>query len=149
MADPMENDPMPPPNKVPKKKPRRKTDQLAPPPLMSVGPPVHDVCPTCHRPWPSPREKQEEKKATTAAAVAHLPEPTIFACPFLPPELLRPVKKYPKKYLPFVSGQNSSAPSKFFVVPAEALIDNTTSAAAPPAESAQSTNVYDELAIED
>jgi hypothetical protein len=146
-------------------------------------PPHYGVCPTCQRPWdgvegsPMPTTTEEEVKQpvksskpkktkihkteeapinTNNSTGPAAPSDTsdIFACPFLPPDLLRPVVKYPRKYLPFVSGQNSSAPTVFAIVSIEPA--PSTAAAAADAKETHETGpqetgdhdngVYDEFA---
>lgn len=86
--------------------------------------------------------------AETTAAAAGPETSDIFACPFLPPDLLQPVAKYPRKYMPFVSGQNSSAPTIFALV--AAVVDangaKTDPAAAAPPANTTDNGAYDDFA---
>lgn len=144
MADQSALQPPPPPAVRKKKKfPARKR------------PPHYGVCPTCQRPWDGvegsalllteTKQPTEPIKPTTTA-----PETSsdIFACPFLPPDLLQPVAKYPRKYMPFVSGQNSSAPTIFTIVAASAVADPAAAAPAQETETMNTNNggVYDDFA---
>lgn len=118
-------------------------------------PPHYGVCPTCQRPWDGVEgsalltETKQPAKPMAAEATAAGPETNdIFACPFLPPDLLQPVAKYPRKYMPFVSGQNSSAPTIFALVAAVVDADGVKpdpAAAAAPTNTADN-GVYDDFA---
>ncbi len=80
------------------------------------------TCPTCRRPF---EEEKKQKPQVIAAPPVVVAPPAVAAeikvpdwpCPFLSPELLLPVKKYPRKFYPFTSGQNASSPTKFQVIP--------------------------------
>lgn len=124
-------------------------------------PPHYGVCPTCQRPWdgvegspvPPPSVPQAPQQPSHVAEIKQQQPPNngmdtsdIFACPFLPPDLLQPVAKYPRKYLPFVSGQNSSAPTVFTILgsagPAAAAGDRADGAK----ETTEPQETYDEFA---
>lgn len=98
--------------------------QVAPPPRLPPVPkqafaapsnnssskPAARCCPTCGRAWPAEEARHHKQPPVAPSDLIQ------WACPYLPVHLLQPIKKRDDQYFPFVSGQNSSAPTMFSVV---------------------------------
>jgi hypothetical protein len=77
-------------------------------------PPGCKECPMCKQPIGEEKTKKKDKPQVESATKMEMPT---WPAPFLPQNLLQPVKKYEKEYHPHISGQNCSMPTQFSLVP--------------------------------